>query len=404
MNDIRPDRKKGVEPMAFYRPRSEKHTPLTGDLTVTTPQDFSAAVKSNTAAALSWVGITGHGYQVGVFKDAAHKELQTTYDVKPDEASFELSGLVKGNTYYLGVRETTTANGKTSYSDWTYLTYVHTGSASGVKNFRVKDLDKDSRSAKLKFSWDAVPNASGYQIAQFGSTFEDYDDVYNFKSGTTSAVLGPFTRYTDCYFGIRSSEKVAGKTVWSDWTRLAFEFWDDIEIFDPNWWEITSKSIPDLPANVITKTVSYTGNACTTEVKITDGGRTLKKGTDYTLTYKNNTAIGTASVTIKGKGEYSGKQTLTFTIAPKKALLTATKSGAKITLKWNSVKGAEKYVIYYCEKGSSKYKALATVSGSKTSYSTSKLDKSKSYQFKIRSYAVSGGKKYYSIYSNIATT
>lgn len=64
---------------------------------------------------------------------------------------------------------------------------------------------------------------------------------------------------------------------------------------------------------------------------------------------------------------------------------------------------AEKYVIYYREKGSGKYKTLATVSGSKTSYSTSKLDKSKTYQFKIRSYAESDGKKYYSSYSKAVT-
>ncbi|MDE6031207.1 MAG: hypothetical protein K2G32_06285, partial [Oscillospiraceae bacterium] len=218
MNDIRPDRKKGIDPMAFYRLRSEKYTPLEGDLTVSIPQDFSAEAKSNTAAALSWVALAGHRCQVGVFKDAAHKELQTTYDVKPDEASFELTGLVKGNTYYLGVRETTTANGKTFSSDWAYLTYVHGGVVSEVRNIRVKDLNKSSVSAKIKFSWDAVPNASGYQIAQFNDMLTDYDLIYDSKSTKTSVDLGPFTRYTYPYFGIRASETIGGKTVWSDWT------------------------------------------------------------------------------------------------------------------------------------------------------------------------------------------
>lgn len=396
MNDIRPDRKKGVEPMAFYRLRSEKHTPLEGDLTVTTPQNFSGVSGSGNDAVFNWVGLAGHGYQVGIFKDAAHKELEDTFNKKANDTSLTLVDLEKGETYYFGVRATTTVNGNTFYSDWTYLTYVHTGNAAGVKNFSVKIVTGGER---LKFSWTAVPNASGYQIAQFGSTFEEYDDVYNYKSGTTSAVLGPFTSYTECYFGIRASQKVAGKTVWSDWTRLAFEFGDDIVIFDPDWQEITSKSIPDLPAMVTSSTVSYTGNPWTPEVKITDGGKKLKKGTDYTLTYKNNTEIGTASVTIKGKGNYSGKQTLTFKIVPRTALLIVKKSGAKITLEWNDIKGAEKHVIYYCENGSSNYKVLATVSGSKTSYSTSKLNKNKTYKFKIRSYAVSGGKKYYSGYS-----
>lgn len=164
----------------------------------------------------------------------------------------------------------------------------------------------------------------------------------------------------------------------------------------------SSKSVSSLSAKV--KNQIYTGKSCTPDVTIKDGSKTLKKGTDYTLTYQNNKAIGTASVTIKGKGDYSGEKTLTFKIVPKKTTLTAKKSGEKITLSWKKVDGAEKYQIYYREKGSEKYKKLATVSGSKASYSTSKLDKNKTYQFKIRSYAETGGKKYYSNYSKVVTT
>lgn len=164
----------------------------------------------------------------------------------------------------------------------------------------------------------------------------------------------------------------------------------------------SSKSVSSLSATV--KNQTYTGKALTPDVTVKDGNMILKKGTDYTLTYKNNKAIGTAFVTIKGKGDYSGEQTLTFQIVPKKTTLTAKKSGEKIKLSWKKADGAEKYVIYYREKGESKYKKLATVSGSKTSYSTSKLDKSKTYQFKIRSYAESNGKKYYSSYSKVVTT
>lgn len=90
-------------------------------------------------------------------------------------------------------------------------------------------------------------------------------------------------------------------------------------------------------------------------------------------------------------------------ITLKTTTLTAKRSGEKITLSWDAVKGVEKYQIYYREKGESKYKKLATVSGSKTSYSTSKPDKNKTYQFKIRSYAESNGKKVYSKFSKVKT-
>ena len=43
-------------------------------------------------------------------------------------------------------------------------------------------------------------------------------------------------------------------------------------------------------------------------------GVKLKRGTDYTVTYQNNKERGTATITVKGKGNYTGKATTTFTI------------------------------------------------------------------------------------------
>ena len=50
----------------------------------------------------------------------------------------------------------------------------------------------------------------------------------------------------------------------------------------------------------------YTGNAWKPSPSVTYNGTTLKKGTDYTLSYSNNTKIGTATVTVTGQGKYSG--------------------------------------------------------------------------------------------------
>ena len=49
--------------------------------------------------------------------------------------------------------------------------------------------------------------------------------------------------------------------------------------------------------------------------KILYDGKTLKKGTDYTVKYLNNTKVGTATVTVTGKGNYTGSVApLTFKI------------------------------------------------------------------------------------------
>ena len=57
-------------------------------------------------------------------------------------------------------------------------------------------------------------------------------------------------------------------------------------------------------------------------VKATVDGKsvTLKEGTDYTLTYKNNVNAGTATASVTGKGNFKGTQSKNFTI--KKARIT----------------------------------------------------------------------------------
>ncbi len=152
------------------------------------------------------------------------------------------------------------------------------------------------------------------------------------------------------------------------------------------------------------KSYTYTGKNRKASVTIKDGNYTLENGKDYTLTYKNCKNIGTASVTIKGKGDYTGSKTLTYKIVPKKTTLKAAKkSDSKVKLSWTAVKGAEKYQIYYSTNGG-KYKKLATISGDKTSTTLSKLDFEKNdYKFKIRSYKTVDNKKYYSSYSKAIT-
>ncbi len=67
---------------------------------------------------------------------------------------------------------------------------------------------------------------------------------------------------------------------------------------------------------------TYTGLALTPAVTIMNGAMTLTNGTDYTVSYSNNTNAGTATMTITGMGNYTGTKTANFTI--EKASLTIT--------------------------------------------------------------------------------
>ncbi|MDR2922598.1 MAG: InlB B-repeat-containing protein [Treponema sp.] len=61
---------------------------------------------------------------------------------------------------------------------------------------------------------------------------------------------------------------------------------------------------------------TYTGLSLTPTINIIDGSYTLED-TDYTAAYSNNTNVGTATVTITGKGDYKNTKDTTFTITPK---------------------------------------------------------------------------------------
>lgn len=61
---------------------------------------------------------------------------------------------------------------------------------------------------------------------------------------------------------------------------------------------------------------TYTGKAIKPSVKVYHYQDLLTENVDYTLAYRNNTKAGTATITVKGKGNYSGTETLEFTIDP----------------------------------------------------------------------------------------
>ena len=62
---------------------------------------------------------------------------------------------------------------------------------------------------------------------------------------------------------------------------------------------------------------TFTGHNITPNVTVKNGSTVLKNGTDYTVTYSDNAKVGTAKVTVTGKGNYKGTVTKTFKILSK---------------------------------------------------------------------------------------
>ena len=135
----------------------------------------------------------------------------------------------------------------------------------------------------------------------------------------------------------------------------------------------------------------YTGAAITPAPVVKLGDVTLKAGTDYDVSYKNNKNAGTAAVTVTGKGKYTDSASTTFTIKPAsissakleytskkytgkklepKVTVTAQVGGKTVTLKKNS-----DYTVTY-KDNKNVGTATVTVKG-KGNYTGSKTPKFK---------------------------
>lgn len=179
--------------------------------------------------------------------------------------------------------------------------------------------------------------------------------------------------------------------------------------------ELTFKIVGDISKATVTglSPITQTGKAITVanfpafRVSL---GKDLVANSDYTLAYANNTLPGIATITITGKGNYTGKLTVNFTInkkssAPsgatkvsgdyvnkkyKKANISSLKKGKKsITVKWKKVKSIKGYQIEYStsKKFTKKTSKKVLVSKQKkTSTAIKNLKGKKKYYVRIRTY------------------
>lgn len=147
----------------------------------------------------------------------------------------------------------------------------------------------------------------------------------------------------------------------------------------------------------------YTGKARKPAVTVTYGDKTLVKGTDYTVTYKNNKDIGIASMTLTAKSGsgFTGSKTLKFVIRPAKVkgLTSTKKTVSAIRLSWTAVKGATGYRVYRYDAKTKTYVKVKNVTG--TAATVKKLTAGTTYRFAVRAYTIVGKKVYWGVYSKV---
>lgn len=196
---------------------------------------------------------------------------------------------------------------------------------------------------------------------------------------------------------------------------------------------------------------TYKGSALTPKPTVKFGSTVLKEGTDYTLSWSNNTKVGTGSVTITGLNNYFASVTVNFKIVapaptatptpkptatptpkptatptpkptatptpkptatptpkptatptPKPTLSRPTAKLAtawnSVTISWKRVANAQSYIIYR-QTGSGRYTRLKTLNSRTFSYKDTRVLVGTKYTYRVRACRKVGSSYIYSAYA-----
>ena len=137
----------------------------------------------------------------------------------------------------------------------------------------------------------------------------------------------------------------------------------------------------------------YTGSAICPKISIKNSaGVALVLGTDYSVEYKNNIKVGTASAVITGKGAYSGQvKTVNFKIVMNTSEVFSITAGvspasiiigssATISVKPSGAVNPVTYVYQYAPSGSSSWTKIASSSNTSCAF---KPGEAKTYNIKV---------------------
>lgn len=154
---------------------------------------------------------------------------------------------------------------------------------------------------------------------------------------------------------------------------------------------VSTKTTIYQPQTVSVPALVYNGKSQEPKVIVTDRNGGVIAASNYKLTYKNNKAVGLATVTIRFNGNYSGLMKKQFAIKPNKTNITFVKAKSKaFEVKWKKqTSQTTGYEIQYSTNKNFKGKAVVTVDIRKNSVQSKKICKLKAkrtYYVRVRTY------------------
>lgn len=339
-------------------------------------------------------GITYDTYQVKIDELAVSGIKDKEYTGKPVTQNIVIKNgnvvLDEGTDYTV----TYSANTKVGTVE---VTITGTGSYTGEikKSFVIAPAKQQIQKLETRFKgffidWAQKGSATGYEI--------EYSSNADFKDSTVKKLtankpdtltISGLTAGNKYYVRVRSYANV-GENVY-------YGAWSDSKNITTAKYDITKSAI----SGISTKT--YTGKNITQSVKVKYNGKTLKSGTDYTVSYSSNKNVGTATVKITGKGQYGGTVSKTFKINPaKQKIQKLTAKSKAFFIDWAQKGSATGYEVQYATNSKFTGAKKLDVANNKTDKMTiSKLSANKKYYVKVRSYTLVKGTKYYGEWSAV---
>ena len=376
---------------------SGEYTRLAAKTRIANVGTFKGSTVSGSAVKLDWSrNDKATGYVIEQYKGGKWTALATTKN--NTTLTFTVKGLASATVYSFRIKSFRTVNGKTDYSEYTSLKAAT--SFGGVNNLTVKSYTASA----ITLAWNKNASANGYVVEQYkgGKWVQIAKTSSNATVTYTVNGLKADTTYT---FRVRAYKTAAGKTIYSEYARLAAKTRiANVRTFKGS---TVSGSAVKLDWSTNDKATGYV-------IEQYKGGKwtalaTTKNNTTLTFTVKGLASATVYSFRIKsfrtvnGKTDYSEYTSLkaATSFGGVNNLTVKSYTASAITLAWNKNASASGYVVEQYKGG--KWTQIAKTSSNATvTYTVNGLKADTTYTFRVRAYKTAGASNVYSDYVRIA--
>ena len=268
----------------------------------TVTSGYRISYENNINAGTAYAVITGTGKYIGTVKKTftiTPKSIKLT-DITLSSTSYTYNGSSKTPAV------TVTDGTKTLVSGTDYSVKYTNNINAGTAKVTVTGTGNYKDSAYINFAI-TPKNISGmtFNVEPQTMTYNGTAQKPNVSVADSDKTLVKDTDYT-----VSVSNNINAGTA-----NISFKGKNNYTGTVKKTFVISPKSVKTLTIKLSSTQYTYDGKPKLPTVTITDGTETLSQDTDYTISYKNNTNAGTASVIITGTGNYNSTVTKSFTIA-----------------------------------------------------------------------------------------